>query len=123
MFDFIRQNEHGQLEAIPETIHLLLNENEITLEQQDELLASDTQEYQNNEIEPRENQEERQDYSNFVKGEPPEQVIEEEEQFEQQYEGTNDDTDVKPGRNLTFKKLFTFKCFHICSKCFQYSHK
>lgn len=109
-----RQNEQGQLEAIPETIHLLLNEGEDPSEQQvfenEEIVISNTQQFQSDQ-EAQENDtestiidENQEDYQTYIKGEPCEQIVNHEENFEQQGDIIEEDTiDVKPGKcSLSF---------------------
>lgn len=118
-----RQNEQGQLEAIPETIHLLLNEGEDPLEQvfeNEEIVISNTQQYESDQ-DAQENDtihtessiidENQEDYRTFIKGEPCEQIVNQEENFEQQGENIEEDTiDVKPGKCI---KIFWFITFDL----------
>lgn len=110
-----RQNEQGQLEAIPETIHLLLNEGEDPSEQEvfenenDEIVINNTQQFQSNQDAQDDDtiltestiDNENEDYPSFIKGEPCEQVINQEgENFEQ-----DNTIDVKPGRYYLGQKF------------------
>lgn len=123
---FLRQTEGGQLEAIPETIHLLPNEEELTSDEQQELfetqelVVNDTHEFRREQetethsaIHTEKMVENEEEFSIFVKGEPSEQCINEEESLQHEVEIENEDLDVKPG-----EKMFVFIFPHFLTKLF-----
>lgn len=96
----LRQNENGQLEAIPETIHLLVNEDEAPVpeEQQEFLSVSQGDMEDNNVVLPAETFENEQELGTvFIKGEPNEQATIQEDCEDLEREEDVQEEDVKPG--------------------------